>query len=338
MSGTTGAVAPPSVVVTASIAYDYIMTFPGSFADHIIPEKAHVLSVSFLVDSLRRQRGGVGGNIAYNLALLGTPAALVGAVGADFGAYREEVADLPIDLSHVRVVEDEATASAFVMSDLRDNQIVAFYPGASMQAAGLSVCEIATTARYGLVGADAPEAMRRHAREVAEAGCRLIYDPSQQVVALPPADLVAGIEQAWAVIGNDYELAMIEQKTGLSVDDVAERVDLLVVTFGEEGSELRQGGRRVRVPSAPARELRDPTGAGDAYRAGLIKGLLLERELEVTGRLAGLAATYAVERHGTQEHRYAPEEFALRFDEAFPTFAGAIAPEDLRLPTAGATP
>lgn len=314
----------PSVLVSASIAYDYIMSFPGFFGDHIIPEKTHILSVSFLVDALRRQRGGVGGNIAYSLALLGERALLVGAVGSDFPVYREAFERLGVDMTMLTDVPDELTASAFMMTDRRDNQIAAFYPGASGHAGQTSVLGASRTVRYGLVGATAPDAMRRHAREIAEAGCRLVYDPSQQVVALPAEDIVDGIGHAWALIGNDYEYAMIEQKTGLSIDALTERVELLVVTYGEEGSELRRGSERTRVPAAKSGCVQDPTGAGDAYRAGLLKGLLLDADLPVAGRIASLAATYAVERHGTQEHHYSADEFVARFDQAFPDMAGSL--------------
>jgi adenosine kinase len=329
MSVTASALGESDVVLSGSIAYDYIMSFPGSFGDHILPEKTHVLSVSFLVDSLRWQRGGVAGNVAYNLALLGVGSSLVGAVGSDFGPYRAAFDELGIDLSHVIDVEDELTASAFMMSDHRSNQIAAFYPGASNHATDYPIADVARHAQYGLVGAAAPDTMRRHAAEIAKVGCRLIYDPSQQVVALPPEDLVAGFDDAWALIGNDYEFAMIEQKTGLSVEDLIERVELFVITFGDQGSELHQKGRRVRVPAAPAHRVEDPTGAGDAYRAGLIKGLLLGAELEIVGRIAGLTATRAVEFRGTQEHTFTVQEFVARFDQSFPDFAGAIAAEQL---------
>jgi adenosine kinase len=188
----------------------------------------------------------------------------------------------------------------------------------------MSVSELARGAAFGLVGAAAPDAMRRHAAEIAGAGCRLIYDPSQQVVALPAEDLVEGFDLAWAVVGNDYEYAMIEQKTGRSIDDIEQNVELLIVTFGDQGSEFRQNGARIRVPAAKTDRVSDPTGAGDAFRAGVIKGLILGLDLAVTGRIAGLAATYAVERHGTQEHDYSPAEFVDRFDQAFPDMAGAL--------------
>lgn len=319
----------PSVVISASLAYDRIMTFRGSFKDHILPEKAHVLSVSFLLDSLRLLRGGIAGNIAYNLALLGEPVAVVGAAGYDFGDYRAAFTELGIDTSLVRQVAEEPTASAFLMSDLDDNQIAAFYPGASVHAAEISVRDIGQHARYGVVGATTPDAMRKHVAEFAAIGLPYVYDPSQQLVVLPPDDLLAGIETAAVVVGNDYELAMLGRKTGLGVDDIAARVPLVVVTYGEQGSELLRGGQTVRVPAAKVEKVVGPTGAGDAYRAGLLKGLLLGLDLDVTGRLAAVAAAYAVEQHGTQEHTFTPEEFVARFDATFPDYAGAIAGQDL---------
>jgi adenosine kinase len=322
----------PSVVLSASIAFDYIMSFPGSFGDHILPEKSTVLSVSFLVDSLRRQRGGVAGNIAYNLALLGVRSALYSGVGMDFNTYRSAFEELGIDLTNVIEIPNELTASAFMMADLRDNQIAAFYPGASAHAGGLSMLEGAAKAKFGLVGAAAPDAMRRHAEEIAAAGCKLIYDPSQQIVALPADDLNAGIKDAWAFVSNDYEYAMLEQKIGRNVDQLTEEVELLVITYGEIGSELRRNGLVTKVMATKVEKVSDPTGAGDAYRAGLIKGLLLGDDLQVAGQMASVVAAYAIEQHGTQEHSFTPEAFVERFNLNYPESAGAITAGQLRLP------
>jgi adenosine kinase len=327
---TNGSAKEPRVLLSGSIAYDYIMAFPGSFGDHILPDKTHVLSVSFLVNSLKRQRGGVAGNIAYSLALLGERPLLVGAGGADFGPYRDEFEKLGVDLSMVLDVPVELTASAFMMTDRRDNQIAAFYPGASGHIDGYSVASAAATVPYGLVGPTLPSAMRDHAIQINAAGSRLIYDPSQQIVALSPEDLVAGIDAAWALVGNDYEFAMIEQKTGLSIDALTERVSLLIVTYGEDGSEFRKDGKSVRIPSAKTEQVIDPTGAGDAFRAGLIKGLLVDAEVEVVGRIGSLAATFAVECLGTQEHSYSIPDFIERFDQVFPDFKGAVSVSQFR--------
>jgi adenosine kinase len=320
----------PSVVISASLAYDYIMTFPGSFKDHILPDKVHVLSVSFLFDSLRRMRGGIAGNIAYNLALLGERPLVVGAGGPDFAEYRAAFDALGIDTGLVLDVDDLLTGSSFMTTDLDNNQIAGFYPGASAHAASISVREAASNARFGLVGATTLEAMRRHAAEFVEAGCPLIYDPSQQVVALPADDLRIGIEAASIVVGSDYEFGMIERKTGWNVAAVAARTPLTVVTYGAEGSELFWRGEATRIPAVPAEPLADPTGGGDAYRAGLIKGLLLGLDLPIAGRLGSLAATYAVERYGTQEHSYTAEDFVARFDRSYAEYAGAVATGQLR--------
>jgi adenosine kinase len=322
----------PNVVVSASIAFDYIMSFPGSIRDHILPDKVHVLSVSFLYDSMRRLRGGIAGNIAYNLALLGEPSTLVGGVGPDFGDYRDAFERLGIDLSLLVETPDLMTGSSFMTTDREGNQIAGFFPGASVIANDISVEEAARSARLGLVGATTLEAMHKHATEIAACGCPLIYDPSQQVVALPADDLIAGIDLAWAIVGSDYEFAIIEQKTGLTIDAIAERVPLTVVTYGAYGSEHRYQGERYKIPAVPADPVADPTGGGDAYRAGLIKGILLRLEWPVVGALAALSATYAVEHHGTQEHSHTPESFIARFDRAFPHFAGALTVDALSRP------
>jgi len=319
----------PPVVISASIAFDYIMSFGGSFADHIIPDKTHVISVSFLVDTLRKQRGGCGGNMAYSLALLGTSSALVGAVGHDFAPYRETMEAMGVDLTSVIQVDDQATASAFMMADRKDNHIASFFPGPSDLAATIDLTGIGNKSAYALVGATGPSVMKIHAQQLGETSCKLIYDPAFQIIILSADDLVSGIDSSWGLIANDYEYAMIERKTGLTLDDLEKRVDLLVVTYGDQGSELRQVGKRVRVPSAPASIVKDPTGAGDAYRSGLIKGLLLGRDLEIVGRIAGLTATYVVEQVGTQEHSYTASEFIERFDTSFPDYAGSLSLADL---------
>lgn len=330
----------PTIVISGSLAYDHIMTYPGSFQDHIIPGKVYVLSVSFLFDSLRKHRGGVAGNVAYNFALLGEQPALVGAGGSDFTEYRAACQALGIDTSHVVDVPNELTGSAFMTTDMAGNQIAGFYPGASSYAEQISVSELAQNAIFGFVGPTTREAMQRHAREFGESPCRLIYDASQQVVSLSPEELREGIESAWGVIGSDYEMAVIEQKTGLSVADLVDRVAFVGVTLGSQGSRLWYQGVQAEIPAVPAEPLSDPTGGGDAYRAGVFKGLALGLPLELAGRMGSLSATYAVERHGTQEHSYTAREYVDRFDRAFPELTGAIdeawlqAPVDAVLATA----
>jgi adenosine kinase len=312
------------VVISASVAFDYLMSFGGSLADHIIPDKTHVISVSFLVDSLRKIHGGVAGNICYNLALLGVRPSIVGAVGSDFGSYMAEMIENGIDTSQLLVFDDSLTASAFMMADQVNNQVASFYPGPSDRAATIDGKALADAVPYALLGATGPETMKKHAREFGASSARFIYDPAFQIILLSGAELKDGLSGAWAMIGNDYEFAMLERKTGLSIDDVAQQCELTIVTYGEKGSELRQNGSTVRVPAAPTIGVKDPTGAGDAYRAGLIKGLLLEQDLEIVGRIAGLTAVHAVENVGPQEHRYTPAEFVDRFNTAFSDMAGAL--------------
>lgn len=333
MSGASGSESP-TIVISGSLAYDHIMTYPGSFQDHIITGKVHVLSVSFLFDSLRKHRGGVAGNIAYNFALLGERPALVGAGGTDFGEYRAACDQLGIDTSYVIDVPDELTGSAFMSTDLAGNQIAGFYPGASIRAAEISVSDIARDAVFGIVGPTAREAMRRHAQEFGESGCRLIYDASQQVVSLSEEELREGIDLAWGVIGSDYEMAVIEQKTGLKVEDLKWRLPFVGVTLGKHGSELYFDGQYARIPAVEPETLCDPTGGGDAYRAGVLKGLALGLPLEVAGRMGSLCATYAVERHGTQEHEFRADEYVARFERAFPAFMGVLESDWLTAPVA----
>lgn len=305
------------------------MSFNGSFKDHILAEKAHVLSVSFLIDSLKKHRGGVGGNIAYSLGLLGEPTALVNTVGEDFGDYRDALDKLGVDTSDVIEVQGELTATGFLNADLHGNQIVSFYPGAMSRSREIDLTDKASDAAYGLVGAGDPEAMMLHTRQIAKSNAKLVFDPSQQIPILSPEDLSEGIELADIVVANDYEYSMIERKTGLSIDDIHSRVELMAITYGENGSEIRSGGDRASIPIARANQVTDPTGGGDAYRAGLLKGLLMGLDLPLAGRMAALAAVYPIEHYGTQEHHYDVPQFLERFDQAFPDYAGKLRPEDL---------
>lgn len=318
----------PKVVVSASIAFDHIQQFGGSFKDHILEDKAHVISVSFLLDSLKHQRGGVGGNMAYNFALMGVPVALVGAVGSDFGPYREVLEELGVDLTYVKQVDDDLTASAYMNADIAGNQIASFYPGPGALTQKMDLTEIAGQAEYGIVSAGDPVAMVLHSDQIARGG-KLIFDPAQQIVILDGEQLAHGIDVAEIVVGNDYEFGMIERKTGLSVDDIRRKAPMTVVTYGSQGSRIYVGGESTDIPVAPPDPIVDPTGGGDAYRAGLVTGLLLGKDLPVVGRLAALGATYAIEHHGTQEHRYTRQGFVDRFDAAFPDFAGQVTVDEL---------
>lgn len=313
-----------TVLLSGSLAFDHIMLFPGYFEDHILPDKLHVLNVSFLVDSLDRFRGGVAGNIAYSLALLGQPCKIVAPVGTDFAEYRSLLESGGVDASGLEVIDNELTASAFITTDRADNQITGFYPGAMGKAGELSLNGHLNGIKLGVVSPTAPAAMERHIRELVESGTDFMFDPGQQIVALSASTLRAGIEGAKILVGNDYEFAMIAEKTGIAHDHLIRACPITVVTLGELGSTIRSGDEVYEIPAAPANVVVDPTGAGDAYRAGLITGILNGWPLDVAGRLGSVAASYAVEAKGTQEFNYTRDELIERFERNFPEYAGRI--------------
>lgn len=307
-----------TVVVTGSIAYDYIMSFPGRFREHILGEDVRHISLSFLVDSMVRRRGGCAPNIAYSLRLLGIPARIMGAAGQDFEDYRRWLVSRGVDVSWVRVYPDEFTASFFVSTDVENNQIASFYTGAMARARELSFYDLdLSDVDLVIISPNDPDAMRRYVREAADLGVPFIYDPSQQIVRLGGEDLLAGIEAAEIVVCNDYEYELIKRKTGLSDVDLVVKAGTLVVTAGEHGSTIYTEGRKIDVPPAPPRRVVDPTGVGDAYRAGLVAGRILGLPWEVAGRLGSLAATYVLEHAGPQEHYYTLDEFVARYEQTF---------------------
>lgn len=307
------------IVVTGSLAYDYIMDFPGYFKDHMLMEKAHMLSVSFLVDSMRKMRGGVAGNIAYNLALLGERPLIVGTVGHDFAEYRAWLEQQGIDTSGITVIEHEFTSSCFINTDRANNQIVAFYAGA------MSYDHHRSLTDRGLVGDDlvlisptSPEAIERFAIECQQLGVPYIFDPGKQTPRLTARHLEVGLKGARVLVGNDYEFGMMAKKLGISEEELIASAPLTVVTRGEQGSLIyTEGHLAATIPIAPVREVRDPTGAGDAYLAGLAFGIARDLPLEITGRIAALAAAYAIEERGCQEHSYTRQEFAERYRRSF---------------------
>jgi adenosine kinase len=309
------------IVVTGSLAYDYIMNFPGYFKDHILPDKVHMLTVSFLVDSMRRMRGGVAGNIAYTLALLGERPLVVATAGQDFGEYRAWMDEQGIDTAGIKLIDDEFTASCFINTDKSNNQIVAFYTGAMAQSRHLSLLDFGLGSRdLVIISPTDPDAMARYSEECRQHGIPFLFDPGKQTPRLDGEQILAGLTGASVLVGNDYEFAMMAQRTGKSEAELIASVPLTVVTRGEQGSLLytsQTNGQGLHVPIAPVSDVVDPTGAGDAYLGGLVFGLARGLPLEVTGRVAALAATYAIEHRGGQEHTYTPAGFAERYASAF---------------------
>lgn len=307
-----------SVVLTGSIAYDYIMSFPGFFKDHILPEKIHQISVSFLVDSMKRQRGGIATNIAYNLALLGERPKVMATVGEDFADYRRWLELHGIDTSAIIVIPDEFTASFFVSTDKDQNQIASFYTGAMAHAQQVSFKDHGNGGiELAVISPNDPRAMVQYVAECKELGIPYIYDASQQIIRLSGDELMEGVTGAKLVILNDYEFELLKQKIGWSDEQIADATEIVIVTRGENGSTIMRQGETLTIPPARPCRIADPTGVGDAYRAGIIKGLMHGMSWEFTGRLGSLAATYVLEELGTQNHHYTLDEFRARFRDEF---------------------
>jgi adenosine kinase len=308
---------PGKALICGSMAYDTIMVFGDRFANHILPDKIHMLNVSFLVPQLRREFGGCAGNIAYNLGLLGDVAYPMATVGRDFGPYREWMARSGVPADHVRVIEAQLTAQAFITTDLDDNQITAFHPGA-MQHAHENCVTDASNIAIGIVAPDGREGMIQHAAQFAAARIPFIFDPGQGLPMFGGEELARFVGQATWVTVNDYEWQLLQQKTGWGVGELTQRVAALIVTRGAAGSIIYTRDGQLAIPSAPAAAVVDPTGCGDAYRAGLIHGLLHGLDWPSTGHIASLMGAIKIESRGTQNHRFTRAAFGARLASAFP--------------------
>jgi adenosine kinase len=303
------------IAVTGSVAFDTIMVFPGRFGDHILPDKTHLINVSFLVNQLEKRRGGTAANIAYTLALLGERPLLCAAVGNDFTQYGASLSRRGVDTSATLGCDDVPTASCFITTDLDDNQITAFYPGAMARGADVDL-RVIDNVEYVVVAPDAPDGMAVHVSQAREMGARLVFAPAQQIPSISDETLIAGLEAAWLVVGNDYELEMVRARTGQDAAGLAQR-RIVAITKGAAGSQLRSGDRVIDIPGVRPRKVVDPTGAGDAYMAGLLVGLRRGLDLEAAGCMGSLAATYAVEQQGTQAHGFTAAEFSARYRQVF---------------------
>ncbi|MFC1878867.1 carbohydrate kinase family protein [Chloroflexota bacterium] len=308
------------ILLTGSVAFDYLMRFPGYFKDHILPDRLDSISISFLVESMKRQRGGIAPNIAYTLALLGEKPRLWAAVGEDFDDYRVWLESKGIDTTGAQVIPDVYTASFFVNTDLSNAQIASFYPGAMGYAAQLSLNTIGSD-RPDLVviSPNDPEAMNLYVDECQQLELPYIYDPSQQIVRLTSDDLRKGILGAHALFVNEYEAALIKKMTGWSPPQIqAENPDILIViTLGENGTSIYKGTESFEIPVAPPNQIDDPTGVGDAFRGGFLTGYSHGLNLEICGHMGALAATYCLESDGPQGHCYSVRGFVERFSAIF---------------------
>jgi adenosine kinase len=308
------------IIVTGSIAYDYLMSFPGSFSEHLLPDHLQRVSLSFLVDSMDKRRGGCAPNIAYTLALLGERPRLMATAGQDFDEYRQWLEAAGIDTSLVSQVPGKFTASFFCSTDRDGNQIASFYTGAMAHAAELTFaaaggCELA------IISPNDPTAMVEYARECRASKIPYIYDPSQQVARMGGDDIKEGVVGAYMVICNDYEFAIIREKTGLDAAAMLQHAEAVIVTKGEKGAEIMVRDRTIGIPAVPPAAIVDPTGVGDAFRGGFMTGLARGADLETCGRMGSVAATYALEHMGGSTHTYTREEFLARYAASF----GALA-------------
>ncbi len=299
-----------------SFAYDTIMVFHDRFKNHILPEKVHILNVSFQVPEMRREFGGCAGNIAYNLKLLGGQPLPLGTVGRDFGPYAEWMDRCGIDRSHIKICDDSYTAQAFITTDQDDNQITAFHPGAMNRSHEVRVAK-SNGVKIGIVSPDGRTGMIEHARQFAEADIPFIFDPGQGMPLFDGNDLIGFLKQAtWATL-NDYEAELMQKRTGKTLKELAGYVKGLVVTLGGQGSRVYAGGETIDVPTAPVSAVNDPTGCGDAYRAGLLYGLMNDIDWKTTGRIASLMGAIKIEQPGTQNHTITRDAFQERFKRSF---------------------
>lgn len=309
-----------SIYVSGSLAFDRIMTFQGNFRDHILLDKLHMLNVSFMVNSMDERRGGCAGNIAYSLALLGEKPIVIAAAGRDFESYGQALAQAGLPLNGIRIVPELFTALCYITTDLDSNQITGFYPGAMAEPANYSFPDLNPARDIAIVSPGNVADMRRLPQFYREHSVRYIYDPGQQLPVLSANDLTDAINGSFACITNDYELNMICNATGMSEDEIIGRTLWLVTTLGAKGARVRGAdGTDLHIPAIPVTEVADPTGAGDAQRAGLLKGLALGLSMPEAARFGAVSASYAIEKLGTQEHSWTKESFRERYERAFGT-------------------
>lgn len=305
------------ILLTGSVAYDYLMTFPGLFKEQILPERLSSISLSFLVDSMSKQRGGVAPNIAYSMALLGERPRVMATVGEDFGDYRAWLDSKGVDTSLMKVINGLFTASFFATTDQDSAQIASFYPGAMGVASSQSLKDLPSKPDLVIVSPNAPDAMMKFPAECRELGIKYLYDPSQQVLRLEGEELARDMEGAYFLFCNDYEFGLISKKTGWSLDQMLEHVKVLVITRGKDGADLYMGGDSVHIPTVPEDEIVDPTGVGDAFRGGFLAGYSHGFDWKLCGEIGSLAAVYCLEQRGPQSHTYTVKDFVERFRKHF---------------------
>lgn len=305
-----------SVIISGSIAFDSIMVFKDQFKNHILPEKVHMLNVSFLTPEMRREFGGCSGNIAFNLSLLGVEVFPLATVGEDFEPYRNWFEKCNIRMDYIKNIDDNYTAQAYIITDLDDNQITAFHPGAMNFAHDIDVPKDQPF-KIGMVSPNGRQGMVNHAQQFVNAGIPFIFDPGQGLPMFSGEELLDFIDKAQWVAVNDYESQLLKDRTGLTEEQIAEKVDALIVTMGRDGSRILTKEGQINIPMVPPERVQDPTGCGDAYRAGIVYGLLNGLDWETSGRIGSLLGSIKIGLHGTQNHHFTMDELHERFKEAF---------------------
>lgn len=308
-----------NVVVIGSLGFDYIMNFSGRFTDRIMEEKIHTLSLSFLVDSLNKQFGGTAGNIAYSLKLLGVKPLILGCVGNDFSLYKRFLKSKKITTDYIKEITDIATSSYFVVTDLANNQIGSFYVGAMKEASRLTISSMKTPIDFAVIAPTNPKAMIKAVKECQKLTIPYLYDPAFQIATFTSEELQEGITHAAIVIGNDYEIGLIEEKMEITHEELVSQVPLLVTTLGDKGSIIETKEKAIHIKPAKVKGVVDPTGAGDAYRSGFLAGYLRNFPLEICGQMGSIAAVYTVELYGTQTHSYNKIDFIRRYEANYGT-------------------
>jgi adenosine kinase len=305
------------ILLTGSVAYDYLMTFPGLFAEQILPERLASISLSFLVDSMSKVRGGIAPNIAYTMTLLGEKPRIMATVGEDFADYRAWLESKGVDTSLMQVIPGEFTASFFATTDRGSAQIASFYPGAMARSSVQSIKDISSKPDLVVVSPSAPDAMMKFPAECRELGIKYLYDPSQQVLRLEGKELARDMEGAYFLFCNDYEFGLISKKTGWDLAGILKHVKVVVITRGREGANVYTDGQDVLIPTVPEREVVDPTGVGDAFRGGFLMGYSRGWDWKLCGEIGSLAAVYCLECRGPQSHVYTLQAFVTRFRQHF---------------------
>lgn len=305
------------IYISGSLAFDRIMTFPDKFSNHILPDKLHILNVCFLVDGLDEKFGGTGGNIAYSLSLLGEKPILLSQVGKDFTSYDAWLQKHGISVEGIRTIEQEFTAGAYITTDMSDNQITGFNPGAMKYPSQYNMDSIDPTEAIGIISPGNLNDMMDHPKYYRENGIPFIFDPGQQITAFSGEQLAGAFKGAEILITNDYELEMILKATGMTRDDVIDNVAYLITTLGEKGAVVVDKGEETRIEPARVDQVLDPTGAGDAFRSGLLKGLAMGKTVVEAAKLGAVCSAFAIEHKGTQEHSFTMEEFTKRYEANF---------------------